>query len=361
VELADALAHRTSIEVLTFTSMYPNWLYPQGAVPVDATLAPREHPRLSVRRCLAWYNPLGWIGSAWRVVAEVLHIQFWSLPLAPVWATMMLVARWRGIKTVVTLHNLAGHERRGAFRLASRVLVGLADVVITHTSQLPDWLIHATRRKSRAVIPHGVLHADVAEAPAPIPPLPVGSKVILFFGSIRPYKGLDDLLLAFGKVQERVPEARLVIAGRLWEPSWDRYEELISDATTRAKVIKHIAFVPTAQVPALMQMSDLVVLPYRKFDSQSGVAASAIAWDRPIVVTDVGGLPALQLDKNYVVRAGDVDALASAIIRALATPGELERLSTLSREVRASLSWGPIAEQTVELYRRVLGRAGTSS
>ena len=111
--------------------MYPRLLYP-GSRLEDPTSRPPEHPNLTVERSLTWYNPFGWLAAGLRARGPVLHVQWWSLPLAPVFITLLAIGRVRGLSTVCTVHNVEPHERSRLFRAAGRILYELADRAAKH-------------------------------------------------------------------------------------------------------------------------------------------------------------------------------------------------------------------------------------
>ena len=107
--------------------MYPGFLYPGGELNDDATFPAIEQPGLAVRRSLTWYNPAGWLVEGFRIRADVLHAQHWSLPLAPIYFTVLLIAKLRGVRVVLTLHNIRSHERSRLYGWTTRALCRLAD------------------------------------------------------------------------------------------------------------------------------------------------------------------------------------------------------------------------------------------
>lgn len=360
-ELAGAVSQIAPLEVLTFRKLYPDFLYPGGPVPKDDTFPPTPETIRLVRAKLTWYNPLGWFAAGLRTKSDILHVQFWSLPPVPILATIMFLFRLRGGRCVLTVHNLAEHERRRYFGMALRVLLRLSDAVITHQPDPPEWFrktcLKLTRREP-VFIPHGPLElfargrTSRSEARAFLN-IPDDAQVLLFFGAIRPYKGLDVLLESFNVIAEKMPDAYVVIVGRAWEP-FDRYQKVIDGSTWKDRVRLHIGYIPTGEVARYFDASDLVVLPYRTFEAQSGVAMTAVSFAKPLVVTNVGALPSLQVDADFVVPPGDASALAKAILSALESPDRLAKLQEHARTLAQSHSWGEIAIPTVEVYRSEL-------
>jgi glycosyltransferase involved in cell wall biosynthesis len=173
---------------------------------------------------------------------------------------------------------------------------------------------------------------------------------ILFFGNIRQYKGLEFLIRAAPKVSESVPGVRIIIAG---EGDFSPYAELIKDQ--RLFEI-HNSFIPDEKVAELFRRSEVVVLPYSKMSGQSGVLNIALAFNKPVVATDVGGISEVVKDgkTGLVVKPEDVNELAAALVRML----EDDNLKCTIRDNLANttgkLSWDNIAKQYVNLYCSVL-------
>jgi glycosyltransferase involved in cell wall biosynthesis len=203
------------------------------------------------------------------------------------------------------------------------------------------------------VIPHGAFDY-LARLPDPVP-LPddlaaVEGPVILCFGLIRPYKGVDLLLEAFRSVEG----AELWVVGRPLGVSLDDLREVASRAPGRVRFVPR--FVADPELPAYFRRADLVVLPHRDAE-QSGVLFVALAFAKPIVMSDVGGFGEVaEHGAGRLFPVGDREALAAALNELLADPPARERLSAAAREAAAGpYSWDAVAEQTLALYRELAG------
>jgi glycosyltransferase involved in cell wall biosynthesis len=171
----------------------------------------------------------------------------------------------------------------------------------------------------------------------------------LFFGHIRPYKGLDVLLRAFRLVSGVVEDAVLIMAGVPWADS-EPPDRLIRDLGLEARVLTSFRFIPEGEVEAFFAASDVVVLPYTRFDAQSGAGTLALSFGKPLVVTAVGGLPELAGDARAVVPPNDPEALAQAI-RAVLEDAELRaRLQEESKKRARLFGWDNVAVKTREVY-----------
>jgi glycosyltransferase involved in cell wall biosynthesis len=218
---------------------------------------------------------------------------------------------------------------------------------------------HGIARDRIAVIPHGTLDLFV-KADGDYTSvrhrfgIPAQDKVILMFGAIRPYKGIDTAIQALAEISSLQPRIHLLVAGRLWG-DWQPYQELVDQHALCGRVHLHLDYVPSDEVADYFHAADLVLLPYHRFDSQSGVGAVALAFAKPMLVTDVGGLPDLVGEKARILPPGNVPTLAAELRRVFSEPGSLERMREDAAAMAKRYSWTEIAERTRALYADTLG------
>jgi glycosyltransferase involved in cell wall biosynthesis len=267
--------------------------------------------------------------------ADLLHWQWlWleavTLPLLP-----------RGRPQVLTMHNVIRRER------SARRLVERMDAVIVHTRSGAELLGDET---CVYVIPHGAFeHLTRLPEERPLPPdlAAVGGPVVLCFGLVRPYKGVDVLVDAFRSVER----AELWVVGR---PLGVSLEALDPPANVRFVP----RYVPDAELPAFFRRADLLVLPHRSADV-SGVLFAGLAFGTPMVLSAVGGFRELVEDHGAgrLVPSGDARAMADAINELLADPAAREALAERARAAAAGpYSWDSVARRTLEVYDEVLRR-----
>lgn len=355
---AEALAAHGAIHALGFKAMYPGFLFPGVKTALDSTSRPPQAPDLTVRHALTWYNPLGWLWYALTTPADLIHIQWWSLPLFPVCLTFAFAAKFRRKPLVITVHNVLPHEPSPWFIRVSRILYRLADHLIVHSEvnrvQLLDHF--QCDREKVSCVPMGI------DRPAIQPPdqesararlgIPISRPTILFFGTIRPYKGLDVLLRSIAQVRQSHPDVQLVIAGKPWE-AWTRYHALIEAEGLADLVIMRLDYIPEAEVSLYYAAADLVVLPYAHFDAQSAVGAQVLGHGRPMIVTDCGGLPALVgHDDRWIVRPDDFEMLAENISGFLREPEvAAAAFDELVRHAGRNMSWEVSALAHWDVYK----------
>jgi glycosyltransferase involved in cell wall biosynthesis len=230
-------------------------------------------------------------------------------------------------------------------------------VVVLGEQSAADLRAHWPEVSDVTVVPHGDEGVFLQGAP----PGPAGATdpVVLFFGTMQAYKGIDLLLEAFATVRERRPDARLVLAGA---PSGDTdLEGLRRTAAAIGGVDFRAGYVPVDAVPVLFEQARVVAAPYR-YANASGVVELARTFGRPTVGTRVGDLPAVIEHERtgLLVPPGDAAALAESLLRLLDRPEEAERMGEAGRaESAQGASWATVAERVEQVYRRVLaGRDG---
>jgi glycosyltransferase involved in cell wall biosynthesis len=268
--------------------------------------------------------------------ADVRHFQW--LPLERIDSHLLPAARPR----VLTMHNVIRHEAVD-LRLASRM-----DAVIVHTRHGAELL---GDRDNVHVIPHGAfehLTRQADERPLPAELARVERPVVLYFGVVRPYKGVDVLVEAI----QLVEDAELWVVGRPLGVSMERLRRLAPPG--RVRFVER--YVSDAELPAFFRRADLVALPHRNVDV-SGVLFAGLAFGKAMVMSDVGGFRELVAEHGagVLVPPGDPDALAAAIDGLLADPEERRRLEQAAAAAASGPhSWDRIAQQTAAVYERVL-------
>jgi glycosyltransferase involved in cell wall biosynthesis len=272
--------------------------------------------------------------------ADIVHFQWLSV--------QQLDGRLlpRGRPLVLTAHDVLPREPRRGQREAQRRLYERFDAIVAHSEhgreRLTDELgIDAARVH---VIPHGAF-AHLAEAPEAPAPFQTDKKVVLFFGLMRPYKGIDVLLEAW----RGIDDAELWIAGM---PRMDI-------SALQAAAPENVRFVPRfigdAELAPYFRRADLVVLPYREIE-QSGVLFTALAFDKPLLLSDVGGFGEIAArGAARAVPPGDPVALRGALRELLDDPDALAALTLRAGELaRGEYAWDQIARRTIALYEQLL-------
>jgi glycosyltransferase involved in cell wall biosynthesis len=281
--------------------------------------------------------------------ADLVHYQW--LTVQPLDVRLLPSARPR----VLTAHDVLPREPRPGQVAATRRLARKMDAVVVHSENGAQRLreeVGVDTERVR-VIPHGTfdyLTRLPEETPLPEELRDVEGPVVLYFGLMREYKGIDVLLDAFREVR----------GAELWVVGMPRMplEPLRERAARVPGTVRFVPrFVTDPELPAFFRRADLVALPYRQID-QSGVLYTALAFGKPLVLSAVGGFTELAERHGAAVAVppGDAQALAAAVQGLLDDPGRRDELAAAAARAAAGpYSWDTAAERTVTLYRELLG------
>jgi glycosyltransferase involved in cell wall biosynthesis len=327
-----------------------------GAVPEPDGYAVRE---VFYRRAVGWAGPGSRARQAGKLlehVPDMLRYRSLARRAADVvhfqWLAVQAVDRWLlpDRPTVLTAHDLLPREPRPGQTWAQRRLYEAVDAIVVHSEYGRGALVNGVNvdpAKVR-VIHHGAfrhLTSQPEEAPLPDDLRAVEVPVILFFGLLRPYKGLETLLEAWRGIEG----AELWVVGR---PRM-ALEPLRASAPRSVRFVSR--FVSDSELPAFFRRADIVVLPYARTErlDWSGVLATALAFGKPTVVSDIGGFGEVAAaGAAELVRPGDPDALRAAIARLLADTQAREGLAWGAlAAAKGAYSWEAAASQTLALYR----------
>jgi glycosyltransferase involved in cell wall biosynthesis len=334
-ELAHRLAaagHDVIIE--SWRAQYPQRLYP-GQQTVDV---PEGEPYPRTHRRLAWYRPDGWFAEGRRLKTADLVIFVLLTPIQ-VPAYLAISSTLGHAQTAVICHNVLPHERRPGDVPLVRALLRKADAVITHSAaqaaQAKDLAPGATVRTVvmpphlPATVPHDQNQA--AERVASSAP----STRLLFFGIVRPYKGLDILLRALAQAP---PHVTLTVAGEFWSDMTET-DNLIVELSLRDRVTLRPGYVPADQLLALFADADALVLPYREATASQN-ALLAFAHGVPVITTTAGALAETVRDgvDGLTCAPGDTGDLLRALTE-ISDPAVASRLRAGVRTVDPEPGW----------------------
>ncbi len=351
--LARELARRHTLKFLSFRRQYPGLLFP-GKTQYVATPAEGDALDIGAEPVLDSIAPWSWWRTARRAAAlqpDLLLFKYWMPFFAPAFGSVArLVKRASGARVTFVCDNIVPHERRWFDLPLTRYALAPVDDFIVMSAAVRDDLL-AIRPDARwRLIPHPVYShfGEPIEKAAARRALGWGADpLLLFFGYVRPYKGLDQLLAALPEIRRHIP-ARLIVAGEFYEGE-ARYRRRVSELGLQDAVAFHADYIPESRVATYFSACDVVVLPYRSA-TQSGIVQVAYQLDTPVICTDVGGLSEIVLHERtgFVVPPDDPAALAAAVVRYY-TEGWEARLRAGVRAEKHRYTWGAMAAAIEEL------------
>lgn len=282
--------------------------------------------------------------------ADVVHFQWLTVPSLDV----HMLPRKRPV--VLTAHDVLGRDPRPGQHAAQRRLYQHVDAVVVHSRHGRDRLVEKLGVAPDAVrvIPHGCfdhLTRLPVERPLPLELQGVDRPVVLCFGLMKPYKGLDVLVESWRGIED----------AELWIVGLPKMEIAGLRAASPPNVRWIPRFVEDAELPAFFRRADVVVLPYREID-QSGVLFTALAFKKPLLLTAVGGFPEIAASgAAQLVAPGDAAALHDALRRLVYDEGARAEVARgAARAADEEFGWDAIAEETRRLYDELMtsSRAG---
>ena len=281
------------VEIFTFTLQYPSFLFP-GKTQYSPDPRPED---LDIKRKVNSINPFNWIKVGRELKkknADLLIIKFWLPLMAPCFGTIARIVKGNGkTKVVSILDNIIPHEHRPGDKILSKYFVSSIDAFIAMSKSVYDDLKSLNDKKPCLLSPHPIYDnfgtAVSREEAIGSLGLDPSSKYMLFFGFIRDYKGLDILLKAVADERIKNSDIKLIVAGEFYNNS-ETYFELEKQLGLEGKIIWRTDFIADEQVKNYFCASDIIVQPY-KTATQSGVTQIAYHFEKPMLVTNVGGLP----------------------------------------------------------------------
>ncbi len=359
--LNERLAHELNqiglpTQIWTFRLLYPQWLFPgKTQFREDPPFFPVE-----IHRRLHTMFPWNWVRVGWalrRLRPRLVIYRYWLPHLAPLYGTIARIANHHTTRHIGFVDNADPHEPFPGQRLLSHYFFSAMDGFITLSRTIADQLHARGIRQPIVWSPHPLYD----HYPPPIAKndarrqlnLPTDVPLILFFGLVRRYKGLDLLLHALAHPSVRTRNVHLLVAGEFYDDP-NQYHELIRTLHLNEVVHIHDWFIPDHQVHLYFSACDLVVLPYREA-SQSGVTQVAYFYQKPMLVTRVGGLPEQVAGGTAGLIANPTpEDLAHAIHRFFTDPHLSHQIQKGIQRIRTRFSWQHFVCALLHLYQRTM-------
>lgn len=342
VQAFEAAGH--GVRGVNWSRQYPRLLFPGSSqIQPNALLSDSSFPTL-----LDSINPRSWRRTGEALTADgqldVLVLPFWHAFVAPALTGVARSARPKAKRIVGLMHNAGSHDGPAFAEKLTKRFIHRLDEAWTLSQEVAD-RIQAIRPDLPTKVLFHPLYDHFPSMPSRAEArrqlgLPEDAECLLFFGLIRPYKGLERLLRVWSTLAEVRPDLHLIVAGECYG-DWSPYSTLIEDSGHAERVHPHLHFVPDEEVGTFFGAADCVTLPYERA-SQSGVTAMALHYGVPTVCSDVGGLSEYVTpgQTGELALANSDDDLRSAVLRALETDYSAEGFEAM----RQLYSWARFTE-----------------
>lgn len=345
------------VTIYSFSLQYPEFLFP-GTTQYSSEPAPKD---LNIKIKVNSINPLNWItvgNEIKNLQPDLVVVRYWLPLMGPALGTILRrIKSNKHTKIICIADNVVPHEKRFGDHAFTNYFIKPVDAFITMSEKVLNDLRSFTQTKPAVLQPHPLydVFGDAVSKQEARTHLGVSqdSFVFLFFGFIRKYKGLDLLLEAFAKLktlQLPTKNYKLLIAGEFYEDS-KIYDELIEQLGIKEDLILKTEFIADSEVKYYLCAADAVVQPYRNA-TQSGVTPLAYHFEIPMIVTNVGGLPAfVPHGKVGLVCEPNVDSIAAAMEKYMQTGSE-QFLPQL-REEKKKYGWDKMTSSVLEMAASV--------
>lgn len=336
------LSRHNEVKAYTFTTLYPEFLFPGKTQYVQegdtATIIKSE-------RVLNSINPFSYITTARRInkyAPDIVIIPYWMSFMAPAFGSVSLLLD-KKIKIVSLVHNAISHERTLIEKPLAKYFFNRCDAFIVMSEPVREDLLKLKKNAKILLQPHPIYDQYAERSDKDIAceglNIPINKKNLLFFGLIRDYKGLDVLIQAMSDLND---DYQLIIAGECYG-SFDKYQQLIDNSPLKGNIKVFEQYIPDTMVPVLFSAADVLILPYRSA-TQSGVVALAYQMELPMIGTNVGALGKTIEEANtgIVVNSATPENIAQGI-NDYFTSGKIEIYKTNVLNEKKKLSWDNFA------------------
>ena len=337
----------------TFSLQYPSFLFPGKS---QYTTDPKPI-NVNIDVCINSINPFNWIKiglKLYREKPDLIIVRFWIPFLAPCVGTILKIAKKnKHTKVISIIDNMIPHEKRMGDRLLTKYFVKTVDGFIAMSEKVKND-IKIFSHKPVSISPHPIFNhfgdpITKMEARTQLG-LPQQDKIILFFGYIRKYKGLDLLIQAMANETIKNLGIQLIIVGEFYEDA-STYHDLINALGLQNRISFYSNYIPDGEVKNYVCSADFIIQPYKNA-TQSGVTPLAYHFEKPMLVTNVGGLadtvPHL---KTGIVVAPTAEEIAKGI-ETLYELGEKHFIPNIIEE-KKKYSWSQMTEKFLALYQKL--------
>jgi len=339
------------VSIETYSLQYPKFLFPG-----KTQLSTEENTsKVPIQVSLNSINPFNWIRMGKRLKKakpDIVIFKYWIPFMAPALGTLArIIKKNKATKCIALAHNILPHEKRIGDRRLSKYFIKAMDGFLVLSESVKKDLESFNFKKPVRISSHPLYdhfgELLKREEALRILQLDTDYNYLLFFGFIREYKGLDLALKALASTKLKDLKLKLIVAGEFYSEA-KSYHDLVNKLSISDRVIFHSDFISDSLVPAYFSAADLIVQPY-KDATQSGVTQIAYHFNKPILVTNVGGLPELVPHKKAgYVSSLDTEEIASYILDFFKEKREKEFSANIF-DLKKKYSWKLFVERFNEL------------
>ncbi|MGE5410719.1 MAG: glycosyltransferase [Clostridiales bacterium] len=349
------LSKDNQVNVITFKRQYPSIFFP-GKSQFESGETVEKIPSEVIVDSV---NPLNWlkVGEKLRKEApDLIIFKYWMPFFAPCFGTISRIAKRNGKTKVLTIcDNVIPHERKPGDRAFTNYFFNVVDFFVLLSKKVQMDLLSIKPKAENKILPHPVYSnfgevVSKAQAREHLK-LKNNEKLILFFGFIRDYKGLDVLFETMAQLKGKL-DVKLIVAGEFYSNE-EKYKELINKLQIKDSLYLFTDFIPTNEVKYYFCAADAVILPY-KDATQSGIVQIAMNFKKPVIATNVGGLEEVVLDTKtgFIVEKQKPEKIAEAIMKFYSSSEDLEK--EFQRNIEGEVdkySWRKFAEGITDFMK----------
>lgn len=348
-----SLLKDNDIKAFTFTRQYPKLFFPGKTQYVSPDDLNRN---ITAEKVLDSINPLTYYKTAKEIIKyspDLVLISYWMPFFAPAFGKIAGLLKRKGIKVIAILHNVIAHENRFGDKELTKYFFNKCDGFVILNKSSEKELLEIKPDAKYIIHPHP-LYDHYGEKIGQVEArnklnITAHKKVILFFGFIRDYKGLDLLIESMKDLDDSY---LLLIAGEVYG-DFKKYDELIDNINVRSKLNLYIRYIPETEIPVFFSASDVCVLPY-KSATQSGIIGISYHFDVPVIVSNAGGLSEMvEENKTGLIVNEAVPEVLSASIKEY-FKGELKfKFVHNIKEYVLKNSWNALAEEILSMAKKI--------
>ncbi|MGZ3862003.1 MAG: glycosyltransferase [Bacteroidia bacterium] len=342
-------------QIVSYSLQYPDFLFPGSTQYDQSGIVPEG---LKIHTLINSVNPISWIKTANFIINEkpdFVVVRFWIPFMGPALGTICRKLKKHGIKVIAITDNVIPHEKRAGdtaftkyFIKSCNGFVTMSRAVLTDLGKFTNsvhkkFLLHPLYTSFGEIVDKTVARKKLN--------LQTDDKVVLFFGLIRKYKGLDMLLEAAADERIKKLGIKIVVAGEFYEDK-KPYTDIVEKNNLQNSIVLCDAFIPNEDVKNYFSAANLLTLPYRDA-TQSGVTQVAFHFEKPVVVTNVGGLSEIIPHNKcgYVVESNP-KAIADAIVDYFTNDRE-PAMSAAMREEKKKYDWSIFSNNIINLFEEI--------